>query len=153
LRVAAAALTADEGLAERLAAHAGEGRELAFASLLLFPRGAELRQHALQAYNPFRPPNLTDAALVRAMLLQQHSTAVGIDATDWFELAAAALSKRGSVVLRATGKDPTALASALIHVSDRPVQLGVLHLFPSVESCGRSDSGECTAKLVLRERV
>ncbi len=96
---------------------------------LLWPRGAVLRERALEAYNPYAPSPGGDASLLLRALHGKRQP-ISIHDADWSERAALQLTEQGLVQLTADRDSPTALQSAILHLVSQPVEIEFLRLFP-----------------------
>jgi hypothetical protein len=100
---------------------------------LLWPRGPEIRQRALQSYNPYREVGFADAALARALLFETPPPIVSLTEPDWLETLQAMLSSEGSVRLTAPIGKEAALRAAILDIVATPIEVEALHLFPAIE--------------------
>lgn len=123
---------------------------------LLWPRGIEIRQRALQSYNPFRERRLTDPALVRCLLLTPRVSSVSITEPNWQASLAKRLADDGIASLVAedahSGSHASDMRSAVIVAISAPVNVGYLQFFPTVDRVDR-DNSSTKVTLVLREHV
>lgn len=119
---------------------------------LLWPRGIEIRQRALQSYNPFRTKHVSDPALVRALLLATNIPVVSINDTDWLLAFTKHLADHGVVQLKANRSEERNLRSVITGVLGRPIDVGYLQFFPVVERMERTET-ETKVSLSLREQV
>lgn len=133
-----------------------EGGLLQVLCGLLWPRGIELRQRALQSYNPFRERRLTDPALVRSMLLAPRVSSVSTSEPGWQALLAKRLAEDGIACLVAddTYSDSRAgdIRAAVVGAISAPINVGYLQFFPTVDRVDR-DNASTKVTLVLREHV
>ena len=119
---------------------------------LLWPRGAEVRQRALQSYNPFRRARFTDPGLARAVLMAGLAPEVPVEDEDWRGAVARELRQHGTVRLSATKAASTSLHAALIELAATPIDVAYLQFFTTLERF--EDEGERLAAIVtLREQV
>ncbi len=100
---------------------------------LLWPRGAEIRQRALQSYNAYRDVHFADAALARALLFDSPPPIISLETPNWLEALHTALSSGGSARLTAAVGDGASLRAAILETVAAPIEVGPLHLFPAVE--------------------
>ncbi|SAK87907.1 putative ATP-dependent helicase Lhr [Caballeronia glebae] len=123
---------------------------------LLWPRGIEIRQRALQSYNPFRERRLTDPALVRSLLLAPRVSNVSISEPDWQATLAKRLAEDGVACLVAedTHKDSHSgdMRAAVVRAISAPVNVGFLQFFPTVDRVDRNNVST-KVTLVLREHI
>lgn len=119
---------------------------------LLWPRGIEIRQRALQSYNPFRTRRLTDPALVRGLLLASNIPTVVVGTVDWRSKFAALMAEYATVQLQCASRDEHSLRQAVVELIATPIDVGYLQFFPVVERVERNDS-ETRATLSLREHI
>ena len=117
---------------------------------LVWPRGRALRARALSAYNPFSPLPEADRLLV-APHLSTVPTAT-LNADGWQDTLRNGLRERGTARLRAPLGRHEALTSAVLSLVQAPLDVGFLHLHPSVEGIER-DAHHVTATLTLPESV
>lgn len=118
---------------------------------LLWPRGLEISQRALQSYNRYSRRRSTDPRLARA-LLQPAGQRVVLGSDGWREGLGAALARDGAAALfAATGHLP-ALRGAILEALTTPVDVGYLQFFPKVERVERQADG-LVAVLVVQEQV
>jgi hypothetical protein len=130
----------------------GDAELIQILSGLLWPRGIEIRQRALQSYNPFRTRRVTDPALVRTLLLTPNIPIVAIDDPDWLLALTKCLADQGSAQVQIIRSEERKLRSAIIEVLCRPVDVGYLQFFPVVERVERTET-ETKVTLSLREQV
>src|SRR5262249_44974081 len=83
IRISAALVVNDTSFRERLAIIGGQGNEIGTANLLLWPRGGEIRQRSLQAYNPFGELGSSDTAALRSLLSDKLLPIIDMAAADW----------------------------------------------------------------------
>ena len=134
------------------AAAIGHVTVLSAITSLLWPRADEVRQRALQSYNPFRRARSTDPAIVRHLLLARTIATIELTAEDWQAQLCAAFEAHGVARLVADTAQAGALRAALIVLVATPVNIGVLQFFPAIERIERSD-GRIFVSLTLREQV
>jgi hypothetical protein len=151
-RLAVAAVVLTTGLHRRLAGVGGTGKEILTAQLLLWPAGGELRQRALQSYNPFRSEPYVDSALARLLLFDMRLPIVEFGVPNWATQMADALATHG-VVRLTTRHSERALKAALIGALGSPVVSGFLQFYPMVEAIRTLESGHLAIDILLRERV
>lgn len=119
---------------------------------LLWPRGAEVRQRALQSYNPFRRARFTDPGLARSILMAGLAPEVRVEREDWREEIARELAQHGTVRLSASKSESALLHGSLIELAATPIDVSYLQFFATVERF--EDEGERLAAIVtLREQV
>lgn len=118
---------------------------------LLWPRGVEIAQQALQSYNRFAPRRSTDPRLARA-LFQNVGRRIDLDDPDHRAGLASALARGGSAELAAPLTELDRLRSTLTAVLTEPVDVGYLQFFPKLERIER-DAGGLVATLVVQEQV
>lgn len=119
---------------------------------LLWPRGVEIRQRALQSYNPFRRARHTDPGLARAVLMAGLAPEVRIEQHDWRCAVARELALHGTVRLSANKADRSQLHASLIELAATPIDVAYLQFFATLERF--DDEGErLAAILTLREQV
>ncbi|MCZ8323140.1 MAG: protein DpdJ [Novosphingobium sp.] len=125
---------------------------IGLVSGLLWPRGVEIRQRALQSYNPFRRTRFTDPGLARAILMAGLAPEVRVEDGDWRVSIARELAEHGTVRLSVHKSKNAHLHSALIELAATPIDVAYLQFFPSLERF--EDEGErLVAILSLREQV
>jgi hypothetical protein len=125
---------------------------LAAVTSLLWPRADEVRQRALQSYNPYRQGRSTDPAIVRHLLLNRSIPTIELGDPEWRAQLDAAFEARGACKLAATARDSASLRLTLVGVVATPVDVGVLQFFPVVERVERAN-GRVMVCLTLREQV
>lgn len=130
----------------------GEAELIQVLGGLLWPRGMEIRQRALQSYNPFRTRRVTDPLLVRKLLLEPNIPEVYIEKQDWVQVYEKILAVHGTVQLKAQRGNNNLLHSAIIEALCRPIDVGYLQFFPVVERIERGET-ETQVTLSLREQV
>lgn len=96
---------------------------------LLWPRGAVLRERALDSWNPYAIARHGDAALLRD-LLRARKTSVSLSEADWETAAQAQLRERGEVSLRCDSAQAHELQIAIRQFLLVPVEAGFLRLYP-----------------------
>lgn len=119
---------------------------------LLWPRGIEIRQRALQSYNPFRSRRVTDPALVRHLLLAANIPTVDAGTGDWQSAFAALMAEFATVQLQCPARDEHRLRRALVNALTTPIDVGYLQFFPVVERIERTEA-KTYVTLSLREHV
>lgn len=152
LRLAAAAVVLTTGLHRRLATIGGAGKEILTAQLLMWPAGGELRQRALQSYNPFRSEAYVDSALARSLLFDSRMPVVEFGAPSWATQMADALATHS--VVRVTARHTErGWKAALIAALGSPVVSGFLQFYPMIEAIRTLEGGHLAIDVLLRERV
>jgi hypothetical protein len=106
---------------------------------LLWSRGSEVRELALDPYNPFEDLPPTDRQLVQTRI-QDRAHLVSIQDETWREQAERYLQEAGFVNLTAPIQKDEMLADALDSFLFDPVEIGPLHLYPHIDSIDRIDS-------------
>ncbi|MDW9709538.1 DEAD/DEAH box helicase [Sinorhizobium meliloti] len=125
---------------------------ISLVSGLLWPRGAEIRQRALQSYNPFRRPRFTDPGLARAVLMSGLAPEVRVEDEDWRGAVARELAQHGTIRLSADKSASNQLQAGLIELAATPIDVAYLQFFATLERF--EDVGERRAAiLTLREQV
>jgi hypothetical protein len=119
---------------------------------LLWPRGVEIRQRALQSYNPYRQPRLTDPLLARTLLLELRLRRISVTEPECMRALTEALAHDGSAELAAIRTDALLLRRLLVEATITPVDVGYLQFYPTVERIERGVDG-LVATLVLREQT
>jgi hypothetical protein len=148
----------DAAIRPRVAAAAGLAMTLDASetaqvlATLLWPKGLEISQRALQSHNPYvRRRRVTDPRLARS-LVQPAGRRVSILAEGWRDSLATGLSEDGVVTLEAPATDGATLRTALLDAVITPVDVGFLQFFPRVERIERR--GEVmAATLIVQEQV
>ena len=125
---------------------------LAAMTSLLWPRADEVRQRALQSYNPYRLGRSTDPAVVRHLLLSRSMATIELADPDRHAQLDAAFATQGACRLAASAGEAAALRRATVLLVAMPVDIGVLQFFPVVERVERTD-GRILVSLTLREQV
>ena len=125
---------------------------IGLVSGLLWPRGVEVRQRALQSYNPFRRPRFTDPGLTRAILMSGLAPEVRIECENWQNAVCQGLSKHGTVRLSADKAENALLNAALVELATLPVDVAYLQFFATLERFEEAE-GRLAAILTLREQV
>lgn len=147
----------DSDIRTRVRLAAGLPRDLGAAEAaqvlanLLWPRGAEISQRALQSYNRYVRRRSTDPRLARR-LFQQVGRRVELDAAGWRSDLAAALARDGSVELFAPNAQLAGLRVAVLEALTTPVDVGFLQFFPKLERTERRAEG-VSVVLVVQEQV
>ena len=134
------------------AAAIGHVTILSAITSLLWPRAAEVRQRALQSYNPFRQSRSTDPAVVRHLLLSRAIATIELSNPEWEAQLASAFEAQGTARLVADASEARLFRAALVQLSATPVSVGVLQFFPAIERVERAD-GRIFTTLTLREQV
>ncbi len=134
------------------AAAVGHVTVLAAVTSLLWPRATEVRQRALQSYNPYRQECSTDPAVVRHLLLSRSMVTIELADPDWHAQVNANFATQGACRLAANASEAAALRQATVLLVAVPVDVGVLQFFPVVERVERAD-GRILVSLTLREQV
>lgn len=120
---------------------------------ILWPRGLEIRQRALQSYNPFRIRKATDPALVRHILLGRNVPSVSINGDgDWKPQFVSLISEFSTVQLNCNLESGSQLRAAIVEALATPIDVGYLQFFPVVERFERTEA-ELRVTLSLREHV
>src|SRR5262249_11775774 len=119
---------------------------------LLWPREGELRQKALQSYNPFRQTVTTDPAIVRHLLITQSIPVVELSRTDWLDELRSMLQAHGQCRLAAAANQAQELRQAIVRLVVTPIDVGFVQFFPVVERVERK-LGVILATLTLREQM
>lgn len=117
---------------------------------LLWPRGPEIRQRALQSYNAYREAQYVDAALARALLFMEPPVMVSLDDPNWRETLGATLASDGAARLSAAPGRENEMRAAILETIATPIAVGPLHLFSAVERVEQDGDGR-VATFVLRE--
>jgi DEAD/DEAH box helicase/Helicase conserved C-terminal domain len=152
VRMAAAAVAQSAPLQQSLSAFGGAGKEIVTAGMLLLPAGCELRQRALQSYNPFRRAPVVDAALARHLLFEARLPIVTIDDPDWLPQIRKELAEQGIVRLT-TGLGDQSWRGAIAGVLSEPIMSGYLQFYPMIEATRVLGDARFAIDLVLRDRV
>lgn len=125
---------------------------LAALTNLLWPRADEVRQRALQSYNPYRQGRSTDPAIVRHLLLDRSIATIELADPQWRLQLDAAFEARGVCRLAASASAAAALRRTIVFLIATPVSVGVLQFFPIVERVERT-GGRILVTFTLREQV
>jgi hypothetical protein len=125
---------------------------LAALTNLLWPRADEVRQRALQSYNPYRQGRSTDPAIVRHLVLDRSIATIELADPQWRLQLDAAFEARGVCRLAASAGDAAALRRTIVLLIATPVNVGVLQFFPIVERFERT-GGRILVTFTLREQV
>ena len=152
VRLATAVIAADPALRARLADLGGPDKEILTAGILLWPSGGELRQRALQSYNPFRRSPVADPALARQLLFETRLSVVNSGDPDWLAALQTELAARGAVRL-ATSRSDASWRAAIAGLLSEPIVSGYLHFYPMIEATRVLEDGRLAIDLVLRDRV
>lgn len=141
-------------LGELLGATPQDADIIAVLSGLLWPKGIEIRQRALQSYNPFRQRRLTDPALIRHLLLDPNLVAIRLVEAeeDWYPQFARAIAEHGIVQLAAPRGADGHLRNAIVRVVSSAVDVGFLQFFPYVERIEK-DEQEMRVVFSIREQT
>jgi hypothetical protein len=118
---------------------------------LLWPRGVEISQRALQSYNRFAPRRATDPRLTRA-LLQRSGHRVSLEDPNWGAALTKALALHGTVELCAQLSHAERLRQAILEALATPLDVGYLQFFPKLDRTERRADG-LIATLVVQEQV
>jgi hypothetical protein len=152
MRIAVPAVLMTSRLSAGLAALGGAGNEVLTAQSLLWPSGGELRQKALQSYNPYRAEPFVDSALARLLLFDSRLATVEYGVPNWATATSEILARDGAVRLIVPQSERT-WRTEIIRSLSVPVVSGFLHFYPMVEAVRALASGNITVDIVLRERV
>lgn len=142
-----ARVQASTGLPQRLTP--AEGAQV--LANLLWPRGLEVSQRALQSYNRFAERRSTDPRIARA-LLQKAGRRVSFGAPGWQDSLAQSLAQEGAAELFGRTEQLDGLRAAVLDVLTTPIDVGFLQFFPKVERTERQADGLVIA-LVVQEQV
>jgi hypothetical protein len=134
------------------AAAIGHVTILSAITSLLWPRAHEIRQRALQSYNPFRGHRSTDPAIVRHLLLTRSIPTIDLSDADWEVRMTEAFAEQGTGRLKIEAGQAARLRAVLVRIVATPVGVGVLQFFPAVERFERAE-GQLYVTLTLREQV
>jgi hypothetical protein len=118
---------------------------------LLWPRGLEISQRALQSYNRFADRRSTDPRLARA-LLQRAGRRVSFGAPGWGDDLARSLAQEGAAELFGNVEDLAGLRAAVLEALTTPIDVGFLQFFPKIERTERRADGLVIA-LVVQEQI
>ncbi|MBW4091716.1 MAG: DEAD/DEAH box helicase [Proteobacteria bacterium] len=118
---------------------------------LLWPRGLEISQRALQSYNRYVNRRSTDPRLTRA-LLQRAGRRVSFGAPGWRDDLARSLAQEGAAELFGNAEDLAGLRAALLEALTTPIDVGFLQFFPKIERTERQANGLVIA-LVVQEQI
>lgn len=125
---------------------------IGLVSGLLWPRGAEIRQRALQSYNPFRRARFTDPGLARTVLMAGLAPEVRVEDEDWRGAVARELAQHGTVRLSTNKAEISRLHAGLIELAATPIDVAYLQFFATLERF--EDEGDRLAAIVsLREQA
>jgi hypothetical protein len=119
---------------------------------LLWPRGMEIRQKALDSYNPFRQRRVSDPGIIRALLLHQRIIKIDAEDDNWRERLADALANSGTVELYSRRSKEGVLRKAIVEAVATPIDVGYMQFYPIVERFERTEIRSSVA-LTLREYV
>jgi len=118
---------------------------------LLWSRGVEISQRALQSYNRYTRQRSTDPRLARA-LLQFTGRRISLGADAWRQALADTLAQEGTAELFAPMLELSALRAAILDALTTPIDVGYLQFFPKVERTER-EAGGLVVVLVVQEQV
>ena len=96
---------------------------------LLWPRGVDIRQRALQSYNPFRRRRFSDPALVRSLFLDEPVPEVDAGKPQWRQEFCDALATHGTAQLWTERGAAGLLREALVKALVQQVEVGFLRFF------------------------
>jgi superfamily II DNA or RNA helicase len=154
VRIAAALCAGMADLRDELVSMGGQpGSEVGTASLLLWPRGGEIRSAALQSYNPFRRVALTDSMLARSLLVDGRLPIVRFGEERWKQRLDQALAAGGQVRLIATSREREVLRQAAVQLLAEPIEMNYLRLYPVIEGWRELADGSPALDLSVRERT
>jgi len=115
---------------------------------LLWPRGYQVRAHGLSSYNPFSEDASPDREILLD-LLRGNEPVIPLQ-PGFMAKAGAALSAHGSARMNASAEERRALKDAILRMVVSPVEVGYLHLYPSVVGLAQGPDG-LSVTLDLRE--
>ena len=115
---------------------------------LLWPRGYQVRGHGLTSYNPFSDGVPPDREILLD-LLRRNEPVIQLGPALMSE-AGRLLSAHGSAKLSAQMEERRALKEAILQMVVSPVEVGYLHLYPSLAGLTQGPDG-LSATLDLRE--
>jgi hypothetical protein len=118
---------------------------------LLWPRGVEISQRALQSYNRYAKRRSTDPRLARR-LFHHAGRRVAVGAPGWRDDLRAALARDGLIELFAPSAQTGDLRGAILEALITPIDVGYLQFFPKLERTERRADG-LVAVLILQEQV
>jgi hypothetical protein len=118
---------------------------------LLWPRGLEVSQRALESYNRYAPRRSTDPRLARA-LLQRAGQRVAFRSDGWRETLAAILAQEGAAELFVRTQDLGGVRTALLDALTTPIDVAFLQFFPKIERTERQADG-LVIVLIVQEQV
>ena len=116
----------------------------------LWPRASEMRERSLQSHNRWRQAYFTDPALTRTLLFEARPPMVLLSDADWRTHLRNALATAGTVQLAAENGIVEGLREALLETMGAPLDVGPLHLYPSLDRLER-DAARWIATFTLRE--
>jgi hypothetical protein len=152
VRLASSLSVLDSDLKKRLSPISGPGNEIAAADMLLWSQSGELRQYALQSYNPYRNPWVSDAGLVRELVWEGLVETVDISSENWKEELGMSLSKKGIVHVMSS-KGAEQFRGRILDLLAYPVVVDYLHLFPCIDGVQEDNAGNPVLTLTLHERT
>lgn len=147
----------DPNVRARLRIVVGSAHELDHAEAaqllanVLWPRGVETSQRALQSYSPYAARRHADPRLARA-LLERSGRRVSLVDVEWRARVGEALAEEGSAELFAPAAAAADFRTALLEVLLDPVDVGFLQFFPRVERVESHPAG-WVATLIVQEQV
>lgn len=150
LRTFTALADIDPAIREGLVAAGGEGRELATAERLLWAREGELRQFAIQSYNPYRDAWVSDAGFIREMIVAEPIETVLLDSKGWPNTLRQVLARSGIAAVRCSGEMGATTASLLEAIA-QPISVGYNYFYPVIDAYRENDDGISEIVVVLRE--
>jgi hypothetical protein len=101
---------------------------------ILWPRGQEVRQYALDSYNPYRrSTGHTEPRLVCELLMRGAFPSIALEESDWRDRIQNELRRHGTCRLMADRRRHGDLAAAVARILTEPVDVGYLQYFPCVE--------------------
>jgi hypothetical protein len=106
---------------------------------LLWPRGYQVRAHGLTSYNPFSEGAPPDREILLD-LLSANGPVIPL-APGYMDEAGATLAAHGSATLNASADERRALKDAILRMVVSPVEVGYLHLYPSVVGLSQGPDG------------
>lgn len=118
---------------------------------LLWPRGSQVRAHALATYNPFAQLPEPDREILFDVLMTNEK-AISMGDPDWRAKLADTLGQFGTVRLYAPIAQREELKNAILDLAAEPLDIGFLSLYPRIESLRRDNDGYY-ATLDIREAV
>lgn len=100
---------------------------------LLWASPAEMRRTQTGPWSPYREHSFSDAALVRAFLLNERITSVSLEESDWPKRLREELGRTGKVELLAPADKPLKLQHEIGQLIATPVEDGFLQFYPSID--------------------